>query len=360
MSRTCVLSLAGIAPGEIKIEIHVEQTKCSVKFHRTLDIPAAGDLSWFNPKRMPGPSVTLNNQTFASNPAATPISPLRWVCHYPTWPLIWISLLATSGFLVFRVSIWFLLLLIPVLAFNVLYWIRIKEFFKMGDANPGMIIQLDPVLIAVATDLVQHTGSYPAIKVISTRLKSFMGQPPRVGLAVPTVALYESSLDKNCPHWGDFDPRPLECATGNPEILQRVMDSFTEHHWQFLRSALPQLPKKEPGLYLLKAQPAEEEPSLRFVFAKIYDSVTPFERNAKYEDPLNQDLEARGWGKITGGGTMLSGGERAWVGLDFELTHTDGPVEFIRQRLLELGAPEGSQLEYTENGQKITVPIHQC
>ncbi|MEI6193118.1 MAG: DUF3239 domain-containing protein [Verrucomicrobiota bacterium] len=101
-------------------------------------------------------------------------------------------------------SLWFLFLLMPVLVLNVLYWIRIKEFFAKGDANPGIIIQLNPVLIAVATDLVQHSGSYPAIKVISTQLKSFMGQPPQVGMAVPTVALYYRPLDKNCPHWADL------------------------------------------------------------------------------------------------------------------------------------------------------------
>ena len=249
----------------------------------------------------------------------------------------------------------------PVLVLNVLYWIRIKEFFAKGDANPGIIIQLNPVLIAVATDLVQHSGSYPAIKVISTQLKSFMGQPPQVGMAVPTVALYYRPIDKNCPHWADFDPRPLECATGDQEVLERVAASFTEHHWQFLRNALLQLPKKEPGLYMLKAQPSENKPDQCFVFARIFDPIGPFERSAKYADPLNQDLQSRSWGKITGGGTMLSkAGVKEWISLDFELTHTDGPVEFIRQRLVELGAPIGSQLEYTENGQKITVPIHQC
>jgi hypothetical protein len=35
-----------------------------------------------------------------------------------------------------------------------------------------------------------------------------------------------------------------------------------------------------------------------------------------------------------------------WVGIDLQLADLDGAVELVRQRLRELGAPEGSVLEF--------------
>jgi len=308
---------------------------------------------------MPDRNLTVDNRTVASNPAATRVNRLRWVRYYPLWPFVLASLFAVSLFLTLRVSFWFLVLLIPILYYNVFYWIRLKEFFRGGDANPGIVIQLNPTLVAVATDLSQGFRPYPAVKVIQTRLNSMMGESPKLGTRLPTVALYTRGPDNNCPHWIDFDPRPLECTTDDQETLQRVMASFTDEQWALLRWAMLQLPRKEPGLYMLKPEPRVESGIGSFVFAKITDTIRPMERSAKYADPLSADLEERGWGKITGGGTMLNkDGTIQWLGLDIEMTQTDGTLEFIRQRLLELGAPAGSVLEYTEDGKKMTLPIH--
>jgi hypothetical protein len=77
-----------------------------------------------------------------------------------------------------------------------------------------------------------------------------------------------------------------------------------------------------------------------FVFARITDPVTPIERGTKYEDPLTESLEARKLGEITGGGTQLDKDKKIlWVGIDIQLADLDGAVEFLRQRLRELGAP---------------------
>jgi hypothetical protein len=96
-----------------------------------------------------------------------------------------------------------------------------------------------------------------------------------------------------------------------------------------------------------------------FVFAKIIDPVMPIDRGAKYEDPLLDSLEARKLGKVTGGGTQMDKDKKIeWVGIDMQLVDLDGAVEFMRQRLRELGAPAGSVLEFTRGDQKVTLPIH--
>src|SRR4051812_47724375 len=57
-------------------------------------------------------------------------------------------------------------------------------------------------------------------------------------------------------------------------------------------------------------------PPGHFVFAKILDPIGPMERGEKYERPMDQALEAQGFGRVTGGGTQLrQGGGIEWVGL---------------------------------------------
>ena len=95
-----------------------------------------------------------------------------------------------------------------------------------------------------------------------------------------------------------------------------------------------------------------------FVFAKIMDTVGPMERAAKYENPLDRDLEAKDLGMVTGGGTQTAkDGGIEWVGIDIDLADLDRGIEFTRRRLRELGAPAGSVLEYRVDGQKMTVEI---
>jgi hypothetical protein len=95
------------------------------------------------------------------------------------------------------------------------------------------------------------------------------------------------------------------------------------------------------------------------VFAKIMDPVMPIERVTKYEDPLLDTLETRKLGEVTGGGTEMGKDKKIeWVGIDLQLADLDGAVELVRQRLRELGAPEGSVLEFKRGDQKISLPIH--
>jgi hypothetical protein len=103
---------------------------------------------------------------------------------------------------------------------------------------------------------------------------------------------------------------------------------------------------------------ALESEMKHFVFVKIMEDILPMARGAKYEDPLDQALEAARLGVVTGGGTQMGEGNTiAWVGIDLALADLDGAVQFARQRLRELGAPAGSVLEYHVGDEKISVAI---
>jgi hypothetical protein len=96
-----------------------------------------------------------------------------------------------------------------------------------------------------------------------------------------------------------------------------------------------------------------------FVFIKIIDSVEPVERARKYEDPISAALKATALGEVTGGGSLLGRDRKIeWVGVDVELTNVEKGLPFLRQKLVELGAPKGSVIEYSMGGKQIQLQVH--
>lgn len=103
----------------------------------------------------------------------------------------------------------------------------------------------------------------------------------------------------------------------------------------------------------------DAQPSTTFVFVKVMDRVMPVERGSKYEDPLDKALKQARLGEVTGGGTSLTKEKTIdWVGLDVELTDVMRGIPFLKKKLIELGAPRGSILEYQFGGQKVQEPVH--
>lgn len=104
---------------------------------------------------------------------------------------------------------------------------------------------------------------------------------------------------------------------------------------------------------------AQAQKESTFVFVKIIESIMPIERSHKYEDPLDDALKMEKLGEVTGGGSSLSKENKIeWVGVDVDLIDLDRGLPFLKRKLIELGAPKGSTLEYQLNGSKIEVPVH--
>jgi hypothetical protein len=135
--------------------------------------------------------------------------------------------------------------------FHIFYWIRVKEHFLSGDTNPGVIVSLNPILIAVSTDLSMGIGSYPAIKIVRTRLPLIANQKPAIGACVAMVSLYSYPIS-NAPHWSDFDPYPVMCATSDAAVINAKVASFSQEDWQELAQMLKNVPQPyKEGLYLM-------------------------------------------------------------------------------------------------------------
>ncbi|MHB9132795.1 MAG: DUF3239 domain-containing protein [Armatimonadota bacterium] len=194
--------------------------------------------------------------TTASNPGELELDRWQWYRHYPLWPTLWAITLGLSLALAWGVHGWFYVLAFVVLIINRVYWAQVRAQFKMGCVNPGVVVALDPPLIAVSTDLSKGIGEYPAVKIIRTRLSRIGAQPPQIGARVPTVALYSPGKDPL--RWADFDPRPAQCATTLAAELTRLLQSIPEEEWQQLQTGLTHVPQPyQPGLYLINGGAAQ-------------------------------------------------------------------------------------------------------
>lgn len=94
------------------------------------------------------------------------------------------------------------------------------------------------------------------------------------------------------------------------------------------------------------------------ISAKILDPVTAENRATKYEEPLDAALKEAKLGEVTGGGNSVGkGGKIEWAGVDIEVNDVQKAIPVIKQKLVDLGAPKGSSLEYRIGAKHVVVPI---
>lgn len=197
-------------------------------------------------------SLTVDNNTSASNPGAMLVDYWCWIKHQPTAPVVLGLAVLGSAALASLVSNWYWLLFMLMLFVNRFYWARVKEQFIYGCINPSVVISVSPLLIATYTDLSKGIGEFPAIKIINPSLRVIAGQKPQVGMPVATISLYQSAAQDNFPHWADFNPIPAEYGTQNIREHQRILATLTPADYQELQQYLEKVPTPDlPGVYYM-------------------------------------------------------------------------------------------------------------
>jgi hypothetical protein len=120
----------------------------------------------------------------------------------------------------------------------------LREQFSHGCTNPAVVVSERPYLIAVATGLgnTQDGPYYPVVKIVPQPLDKMTGGPPKIGLKLATIALYERgpAVDR----WETFDPIVVNCVTSNEEDIQRVFDSIEPEAWENLDKDLKLIPNE--------------------------------------------------------------------------------------------------------------------
>jgi hypothetical protein len=110
----------------------------------------------------------------------------------------------------------------------------------------------------------------------------------------------------------------------------------------------------------LKAKPSTSPPSRfpLFVTARMWEYIEPIARGARYEDPLDAFLVRDGFGELDGGGTQM--GDRPkieFVDVTFWLRDSDEAVAASARELNRLGAPAGSEMQYSRGNQPYIIPF---
>jgi len=197
------------------------------------------------------PSGLLSRAT-ASRPARLRINWIHWLRYDPDARLFLICLaLSILGiFCALYFSAWHWIWAIFFLLLPLLAWIRWTIHFRTGNAEPGKVVSLDPVLFAVATDLTKGIGSFPALKIVqSKRLPHIYRGSLAIGFRLATVCMYEFSK-ADSPSWADVHPMPAEYVTSNKKKIAKVMQLFSQEDWDKLDRFLKQVPLPyAPGLY---------------------------------------------------------------------------------------------------------------
>ncbi len=202
---------------------------------------------------------TVDENTVASAPGDLTVSRTRWVLRYPVWPVS-LALLFVATYVLTKVH-WsgYVVVFIAAMA-NFFYWKRIEEHFRAGDANPGLIIGVNPLRIAVRTDLSKGVGHYPVIKIFREPPSSRFGDDLNViGKRVATVSLYADD-EEDAPYWSDFHPMTIEPIAKSAKDVERLMASFTDGQWRALDEGLARLTVKSLGLHRLRTDEADWNP----------------------------------------------------------------------------------------------------
>lgn len=224
--------------------------------------PTSQDVAWQYGRPDSGLQQELrqfNNRTnsAASNPGMLRISMFKFTMSFPTWPIVWTSLLLVS-ILVTVFWSWCCIVLVMMFGLiNFYYWRLVRGKFVGGCVNPGVVVSLDPPLLAVVSDLNKGGDATPwnYVRVVPQPLLSMTGGPPQIGQKLPTVCLYTPG-DDNSPHFEMLSPTCVNCVTWSRHDIGRLFSSIQPSEWQELQEALKLVPQPPAeGLYKVELQP---------------------------------------------------------------------------------------------------------
>jgi len=109
---------------------------------------------------------------------------------------------------------------------------------------------------------------------------------------------------------------------------------------------------------LLTAKSVEPDHT-ELVFVYLPELLDPMERHERYAEPLDAELRLRGFGYVSGGGSMLSEEnpdgthDIEWSGIDVDASDTPAARELLRKHLPPLGCMPGTQLQYRQGGRSL-------
>ena len=187
---------------------------------------------------------TLDNNSTPTNKSEIKLNPLVWVKYRSQVVVPLIFFLILFVFLSFKYSYWFIFLVLLSLAVNVFYWLRVKEHLK-AESTPGIVISIEPPLMAVYSNMSKYGEFYPAIKVESFNNLS----NHQIGTRIATASIYTEENEEDH-YWNNVHPIPVEYGTKIKKDIERTMSLYSEEQWTYLEKGISDVgANKQVGLY---------------------------------------------------------------------------------------------------------------
>lgn len=186
----------------------------------------------------------------ASLPAQIYPNIFKYSLHYPVVPIIFIiSQITALHFLMMVQQRHIIGWVIPVVLVA-MYYRHLYHYSFNGDLNPGKVVSVKPLRLAVAADLSIGEKEYKVVKIISPNIKYCGSRRLKVGDRVPTIALYCHPQAKEY-RWGDLTPKPVQCFTFNRFKIEEAKNRIDQHLWDELDNAIRSMPAQiqTHGLY---------------------------------------------------------------------------------------------------------------
>ena len=129
---------------------------------------------------------------------------------------------------------------IPLLGEVVYLWQHYQEYFRNGNLNPAMIVDVDCNRVAVFGNLSSHRGPpTDVIKIIEERLDLVPAARRKNGARFASVALYSKDEGDERPgRWTDFFPIVVDCLVDDSRACYEAMSRLDERDWAELEAGL--------------------------------------------------------------------------------------------------------------------------
>lgn len=90
------------------------------------------------------------------------------------------------------------------------------------------------------------------------------------------------------------------------------------------------------------------QPKTEFLYIYLPEAIDSADRDEKYGDPLNIELQLAGVGAVTGGGVLEeeASGRIIHAAIDVEAVDRTAARALLRAHLPDLGCPPGTRLEW--------------
>lgn len=191
-------------------------------------------------------SIFIDHDTRTSLSGKIKPNFVQYTKHYPQWPLCLGMLFLISCLFVIMKS-WHYLPL-PIISAYILnsYWQYIKAFCYHGNLCAAQVISVNPLRIAVFTDLSMYGDPYPVIKVIKPPVTKNFNHLFNEGSRLPIIALYQKGEEEDW-HWKDFNPKLVQYVTSDRIQIINAERRISRELWDDLELGLKCLSAKIEG-----------------------------------------------------------------------------------------------------------------